>query len=89
MTNWKADCAELLHNHLPRGILPIMAPDTQAAISKADVGASSAPRRARLGRWPLFWTVFGALAASLALWIAIIFVFGLAADLASGILSNR
>jgi hypothetical protein len=57
-----------------------MGPESQAALSKADVSAPAARSRVRAERWPLYWSVFGAVAASLVLWAGIFFAIDVAAD---------
>jgi hypothetical protein len=46
----------------------------QSAVSKGE--AASAPRRGLAARWPLFLSVFGALAVSLLLWAGIFWLIG-------------
>lgn len=45
---------------------------SQAAISKAEIGANAAPSpRATQKRWPMAFSILGAVAVSVAMWIAI------------------
>jgi hypothetical protein len=70
-------------------ILPRMAPQPQAAVSRPQPKAAATTRRASERRWPLFWTVFGALAASAVLWVLMYFAASSAIGLIGGILSGR
>ncbi|WP_158765021.1 hypothetical protein [Terricaulis silvestris] len=56
----------------------------QAAVSKADVSAASPRRSRRLRRWPLLWTLSGAVIVSLALWAGIFVIAGAVIDLVRG-----
>lgn len=73
-------------NRLEGDILPVMVPQPQAAVAKPP--PKPAPLRAdgRERRWPRFWTIFGALAASAALWVVIYFLVTSAASLIGGVL---
>jgi hypothetical protein len=44
------------------------------AVSRAEIGAQAAPRSANIRRWPLLWTLSGAVIVSLALWAGIFVV---------------
>jgi len=44
------------------------------AVSRAEIGARAAPRSSEVRRWPLLWTLSGAVIVSLALWAGIFIV---------------
>jgi hypothetical protein len=48
-----------------------MISERQAAVSKAEVSAANTHRARPLRRWPLLWTLSGAVIVSLALWAGI------------------
>ena len=48
-----------------------MISERQAAVSKAELKAASTRRARPLRRWPLLWTLSGAVIVSLALWAGI------------------
>jgi hypothetical protein len=61
----------------------------QAAVSKADVSATNPRRSRRLRRWPLLWTLSGAVIVSLALWAGIFVVAEAVAEFFSSAASAR
>ena len=66
--------------------MPAMVPQPQAADDKPHPQPAPLETVGRERRWPLFWTVFGALAASAALWAIIYFVISAATGLIGGAL---
>ena len=63
-----------------------MVPQPQAAVDKPRPRPAQLQADGRERRWPLFWTVFGALAASAALWAVIYFLVTSATSLIGGAL---
>lgn len=53
-------------------------------VSKVQVEAPTRPRPTAAKRWPVALSIFGALAASAVLWVAIFFAFKLAMGLVTG-----
>jgi hypothetical protein len=54
------------------------------AVSRAEIGVQAAPRSIKIRRWPLLWTLSGAVIASLALWAGIFVVADAIAELVRG-----
>jgi hypothetical protein len=84
-----SSCSPLIFSlgqiRLEGDIVPLMVSQPEAAIAKP--GPKHAVRAdGRERRWPRFWTLFGALAASAALWVVIYFAATVAATLISGAL---
>jgi hypothetical protein len=67
-----------------------MVPQPRAAVSKSNPRIAPARRRVRqqAKRWPLFWTIASALAASAVLWAIIYFTVTGAAGLVADLLAR-
>ena len=71
-----------LEQYRPEGDnVPAMVPQPQAAEDEPRPQPAPLEAEGRERRWPLFWTVFGALAASAALWAIIYFLISAATGL--------
>jgi hypothetical protein len=64
--------------------LAFMVPEPQTVARKADVSVLRPRGRSGAKRWPLLWTIGGAVVASLLLWAGIVFVGALVIDAISG-----
>jgi hypothetical protein len=65
------NCPVLLPSQTASATVKTMISERQAAVSKAEMRTAPTRRVGPLRRWPLLWTLSGAVIVSLALWAGI------------------
>lgn len=84
-----SNCPVLLPSQTASAIVDTMISQRHAAVSKAEVGAGPKPRMRAMRRWPLLWTLSGAVIVSLALWAGIFVIVDAVAEFFAGAAQAR
>lgn len=70
----KPNCPARLLSQPASATVDTMISQRHGAVSRAEIGARAAPRPGKIRRWPLLWTLSGAVIVSLALWAGLFVV---------------
>jgi hypothetical protein len=80
----RPNCPVLLLSQPASATVDTMISQRPSAVSRAQIGARAAPRLDRTQRWPLLWTLSGAVVVSLALWAGIFVIADAVIELVRG-----